>query len=295
MNRENKSITLSDGRRLGYAEYGHEEGESLFFFHGCPGSHVEARLADKSAQELGIKIYALDRPGIGSSTFKHKRNIGDYPADVDEFADRLGIEKFSVIGLSGGGPYANACAQKIPDRLTSVGLVSAMGPLNDQMIWRNLNWNYKGIFSMAPYEGMIEQFLCGLNYLAMLNPEYVFHLKHYTASASDSRILNRNKSLFVEDRQNAFKQGVQGVSHEVKLLSRPWDFDPADIALPVHIWHGGEDKMVPPSAYDYFRRTIPASTGTFYQKEGHFLIFERFKEIINAVHSSKPTLGRLTV
>lgn len=96
---------LGDRRRLGYAQYGKPDGEPLFYFHGHPGSRLEGRFAHKAAAEAGFRVIALDRPGYGLSDFKPGRALKDWPEDVAEAADMLGLAKFSVAGASGGGPY----------------------------------------------------------------------------------------------------------------------------------------------------------------------------------------------
>ena len=123
--RNNQHIKLKDGRALGYAEYGAPEGKPIFYFHGFPGSRLDWMLSDSdnSANELNARIIAVDRPGMGLSDFKRDRKILDWPDDVVELADILQIERFSVLGISGGGPYTFACAFKIPERLTRTAIV----------------------------------------------------------------------------------------------------------------------------------------------------------------------------
>jgi pimeloyl-ACP methyl ester carboxylesterase len=133
------NIILSDGRKLGFAEFGETQGEPVFYFHGFPGSRLEAKLAETMAKDSRVRFIGIDRPGFGLSDFKPKRAIVDWPNDVTELADSLGIDQFFILGVSGGGPYAAACAHQIPDRLISVGIVCGMGPVDvprimDQMV-----------------------------------------------------------------------------------------------------------------------------------------------------------------
>src|SRR5438067_1645721 len=113
-------VILRDGRRLGFAEYGDGQGEPAFYFHGWPSSRLEAAPADPLAREFGVRLIATDRPGHGLSDFKPRRRLEDWPTDVEELADKLGIEKFAVIGNSGGAPYAVACGAKLPPRITRI-------------------------------------------------------------------------------------------------------------------------------------------------------------------------------
>jgi len=122
-----KKIKLSDGRSLGYAQYGDIHGRPLLYFHGLPGSRLDSSGPAPSAiaEKLGIRVVALDRPGFGLSDFQPERTLGDWPKDVVEAADALSLNTFAVLGLSGGGPYDAACARYISERLTAATVVGA--------------------------------------------------------------------------------------------------------------------------------------------------------------------------
>lgn len=123
----NKTIPLRDGRTLGYAEVGNSEGNTVFYFHGHPGSRLGARFLANHAAQADIRLIGIDRPRIRLSTFKAGRHLLEWPNDVVELADTLQIERFAVVGFSDGGPYALACAYKIPQRLTACGIVAGVG------------------------------------------------------------------------------------------------------------------------------------------------------------------------
>jgi pimeloyl-ACP methyl ester carboxylesterase len=122
-------VTLKDGRALGFAEYGDPKGEPMLEFHGCPSSRLEARNYDEAGKKLGVRVIGVDRPGFGISTFVKGYRIVDWPADVIEFADALGLNRLSVAGISSGSPYALACARFIPERLHGCSVVSGLPPL----------------------------------------------------------------------------------------------------------------------------------------------------------------------
>src|SRR3989344_8459465 len=103
---ENCTFKLRDGRILGYAEYGDPEGKPVFFFHGWPGARFSGKETDEAGKKSGVRIISTDRPGIGLSTYKKDRKLLDWPDDVAQLADYLKIKKFSLMGVSGGGPYA---------------------------------------------------------------------------------------------------------------------------------------------------------------------------------------------
>jgi pimeloyl-ACP methyl ester carboxylesterase len=144
--RTNQQIKLKDGRSLGYAEYGNTNGQPVFCFHGFPGSRLDWPLCDanNSADELKARIIVADRPGMGLSDFKRGREILDWPDDLIELADALHVDRFAVLGFSGGGPYAAACAFKIPERLTATAIVCGMGPAEAPAAKKGLSWFYPG-------------------------------------------------------------------------------------------------------------------------------------------------------
>lgn len=123
-----RTCTLSDGRILSYAEFGDPDGYPLMFFHGYPSCRLEAWFLHPIVRRKGIRLISPERPGFGRSTFLTNLQFIDYPADVRALADHLGLERFAILGGSGGGPYAVACAKDIPGRLSAVDLLASAGP-----------------------------------------------------------------------------------------------------------------------------------------------------------------------
>ncbi|MEM8863860.1 MAG: alpha/beta hydrolase, partial [Chloroflexota bacterium] len=127
-----KQITLKDGRKLAYSTYGSEpEGKPIFYHHGWPSSRLEGANYGDAATKLNGRLIAVDRPGIGRSDLKPNRKLLDWPDDLSELADQLGIDQFYVLGTSGGGPYVAACAYRIPDRLLGAGIVAGLSPMTN--------------------------------------------------------------------------------------------------------------------------------------------------------------------
>jgi pimeloyl-ACP methyl ester carboxylesterase len=126
------TLQLRDNRTLGYTVFlpsgasGGSISDTLFYFGS---SRWEARILAGHAQQAGIRLIGTDRPGMGGSDFQKGRRLLDWPADVIELADGLRIDRFAVVGVSGGGPFALACAHAIPKRLTACGVVSSVGPV----------------------------------------------------------------------------------------------------------------------------------------------------------------------
>jgi len=288
--RTDNTLRLRDGRRLGYAEYGDPGGRPLFYFHGYPDSRLGARLAHEDAARRGVRVIAFDRPGFGLSDFKRGRTIGDWTADVAEAADELGIERFAVIGISGGGPYAAACAAKIPHRLTSAAIVSGLAPLNVRAATAGMSrWNRLTIPILRRLPWLLPAIARLLMWLFAQGlrrwPDRVLRLLSRSAPASDKAILAKPEiwAAMKEDFAEAFRQGSRGAAWELVLYLRPWDFRLEDISVDVHLWQGETDNVIPASMGRYLAQTIPNCQARFYPDEGHLLVVDRMEEIQSAL------------
>ena len=110
----------------------------MFFFHGWPGSRLDFGPNDAAAVAAGVRVIAVDRPGIGGSDPQRGRTVLDWPADVAALADALRLDQFAVFGFSFGGPFARACAYALPERVTRAGLVSCLAPVDDPSVKRGM-------------------------------------------------------------------------------------------------------------------------------------------------------------
>jgi pimeloyl-ACP methyl ester carboxylesterase len=282
-----KTLRLEDGRLLGYAVYGDPEGRPVFYFHGFPGSRLEARLADRVATRLGVRLIALDRPGFGLSDFKPRRTIFEWPDDVVKIADALGINRFATIGVSGGGPYAAACALRIPQRVVAVAIVCGLAPLDtlgstDRMIRNNHLIFFLG--RRVPWLARI--FLWHMAYKVRHNPERMLGRMIVTLPDPDKAVFARPevKTAMKDNVVEAFRNGSRGAACELLLYTRPWGFLLKDIATRVNLWHGEQDMSVPPTMGQYQARAIPNCRAIFYPGEGHFsLVINHMEEILSGL------------
>jgi pimeloyl-ACP methyl ester carboxylesterase len=287
MSRTDEHVRLPDGRRLGYAEYGDPSGRPVLYFHGFPGSRLEAGLTDGMGRLLGARVIAPDRPGYGLSDFQPGRSIGDWPGDATALADALGIDRFAAVGVSGGGPFLLACAAQIPDRLAAAALVCPLGPVAapggaDEM--RPLHRLGFLLGRRAP--GMIRPiFAAGMRYVGR-NPERFVSRLAARLGEPDRSVLRRPEigAAFMESFREGARSGPAGAVHELALLSRPWGFELGDVPIPVRLWHGELDSVIPPSMARAQERAIPRCRATYCPGEGHFsLPVNNVREILSAV------------
>ncbi len=276
-------IILSDRRRLGFAEFGDRLGKPVLYFHGFPGSRLEARLADRISCESHIRFIGIDRPGYGLSSPKVGRTILDWADDVAELADQLDIQQFSILGVSGGGPYAAACAYKIPHRLDAVGIVCGMGPVEIPGLMSKMSWTYRHGLRLA---GRLPQMITALYpfpaALFRYYPAYMLSIVSGKVAEPDKIALKNKKLIEVlsSSFREAFRHSLRWPSGDVIPYSRPWGFSLKKIHMAVHLWHGAKDRIVPSTMGRYMAQTIPNSQPTFYANEGHFsIILNRIADI----------------
>jgi pimeloyl-ACP methyl ester carboxylesterase len=277
------TLRLRDGRRLGFDQYGRPDGEPLFYFHGHPGSRLEARFADAAAAEAGFRVIALDRPGYGQSDFQPGRALKDWPADVAEAADQLGLSRFSVAGGSGGGPYALACAWGMPGRVIRAAVISGVGPYGVPGITSGMRWQNRVGFRLGSrFPALASAIARSMHRGITQNPERTIDALARAMSPADAEIIRRPdvRDLLIADITEAFRRGSRGAAWDIVLLGRPWGFSLREITCEVHLWQGEADTLVPPAMGRYQASEIPHSHLTLLPGEGHLLIIDRMPDLI---------------
>ncbi len=268
------TVTLPDGRLLGYVECGDPAGKPVFCFDGWPSSRWGALLKDAEAGAAGVRLIGVDRPGMGLSSFTPKRRIVDWPDDVAEVATALGFDRWAVWGISGGAPFALACAYRLPGQVSACGVVSGVAPLE---------------LALSEYAPAMRRQLRVARYLPWVIPLLLWHTtgRHYTKdfetaqvafeagfefAAEPDRVFKGDPGnvLTVHMLREAFRQGMRGPSYEGRLLTQDWGFRLEDIAHEhVYVWHGEEDAVAPLGGARAMAERIPGCEATFFPGEAH--------------------------
>ncbi|MCL5797324.1 MAG: alpha/beta hydrolase [Patescibacteria group bacterium] len=278
--KENNTFRLRDGRVLGYAQYGDPKGKPVFFFHGWPGSRFSGKETDDAGKKIGARIISTDRPGIGLSTYKKDRKLLDWPDDVVELADHMKIKKFSLLGVSGGGPYVAVCAYKIPERIIKAGIVVGLAPvdvkgnLDGMALQSQLGF---GNYHKFPLLRTLAAFGAALQfaYFPLLG-QLAFPTKE------DKQLFNKSVR---EGRgegdgiKGAFRQGIRGPELELKIYTDDWGFKVKDIKAKVYLWYGAKDKCVSINMGKYYNLHIKGSK-LFIDPDGVHLSRYKFEEKI---------------
>ncbi len=267
-------LRLADGRRLGFAEYGDRAGRPVVYCHGFPASRLEARLVHDIAVELNLRILAPDRPGYGLSDFQPGRTLLDWPGDVAELCRQLGIARFALLGVSGGGPYALACAARLSAAVIACGLVCPLGPVGEKGLRAAMHWPARVAFGLARRFPRLALSLFSGPVAGWLrhHPQQALKLLTVSAPPADREVLNDPVlfSLFGAAISEALLQGGRGVAHDLLLYTRHWGFDLAGLDPPVLLWQGEKDETVPPSMAHFLAASLPHCQSRYFPREGHF-------------------------
>ena len=299
-------LQLDDKRQLCYQEFGDNAGVPFFYFHGLPGSRLECGLLAAAAQKHRLYIMAVDRPGYGGSSPQPDRTLLDWPQQITLLANHLGWHRFGIVEVSGGAPYALACARYIPDRLLAVGVKCGLAPLATTDLLAAMHWYARIVIGLAAKNRspVLRSYAALVSLLAQLSARAMIRLLGLLNGGADKQVLKQPAvtATLAATMHAAFQQGSAGVLADLAVCSQPWGFDLTDITMPVEFWHGVRDPLVPIEHGEYVYQQINGSSLTRVQNEGHFslpilhadVILAELKTKINTItpETSRPTRER---
>lgn len=278
-----ESIVLPDGRRLAFAQSGAPDGQPVLAFHGLPGSRLQRHPDPAIARAAGVRLVHVDRPGFGRSDPRPGRTLADWPGDVAALADALGFSEFALVGVSGGGPFALACAAALGERVRRVALVSSVGPPEAMRRPRALATPAGLAFALALRAPWVLRGPLALGArVARRRPRLALRAIAARAAPADRAIIARPdvQAMLAADLGEAFRQGAGAFAHEIALLARPWGVALATVRCPVAMWHGEDDRVVLPDAARALAARLTLAHAAFVPREGHFMVLERLPEIL---------------
>lgn len=285
-------VQLPDKRRLAFAEYGDPDGMPVLLFHGLPGSRLSWGLLPDDSFPPGLRILAPDRPGYGNSDPKPGRTLLHWASDVAALADALEIETFSVLGVSGGGPGALACAWKMPERLTSVGVVASPAPTDAPGVLEGMSKTNRFFMKLAWHMPWLSEWnVRFLSHVVRRNPAGYIDRMQYKLHDVDKSVLARPaiQDMLTRDFTEALRYGAQGMVDDMSANhGRPWGFPLDQIKARVHLWYGELDRSVPPAMGRYLRSTVPDCEATFVRGAGHLWILMHLREVLGSMIAARP-------
>jgi len=271
-----KYFTTRVGTLLSYYEYGSPGGVPIVFFHGT-GSHVHGMLLHKPALEKGLRIIAIDRPGVGFSQFIPGWTVLEFAQEVEALTTSLGIEKFGAIGISGAGPSLMATAFLLPHRLRFVvdlacamplyadpGSVKQLGPLDRLYA--------KAGTRMPLWALQIPFWLLGFTQKVLRSPKTFARMFSSSLSRSDKQMFTIHDLQYLVNKDfiTLFKQGTKAAAYDAMTVYQPWGFTLSSIEYPIEVFHGADDKFVPLSFSQHLKDQSDNVTLNITEGAGHF-------------------------
>ncbi len=258
-------LELGDGRTLHAYDTGadHTDGRlAVFWHHGTPNIGAPPEPLFPAAARLGIRWVSYDRPGYGGSSPCPDRDVASVAADAAAVADALGIDRFAVMGHSGGGSHALACGALLPGRVLGVVVVAGLAPFGAE----GLDW----------FEGFGPGGVAELRAAAAGRAALEKHLEESDSepdfTPEDEAALAGEWSWFIDVVRPALAGGMGGFIDDDLASVGAWGFDAADVVAPALFLHGGRDRVVPASHGEWLARHCPSAELWLYPEDGHISV-----------------------
>lgn len=236
----------SAGINIAYDEYGDPRGTPVIFCHGWPSSRSMAELTNAAGCELGVRIISPDRPGISGSTFVAGRELLDWPPIVCALASHLSLDRFRLLAISGGAPYAYATARALPDVIDAIAIVSGAPPIADRRDRSGLLRLYQWMLSLhTSRPGLLRMLFHAARPFASTRPPLRMRpLLLKMLQPCDAAVL-RDSAAFeacFESARRAWRGSARGVIADAEIYAKPWGFRLDEVKVPVRLWHGRKDR-----------------------------------------------------
>ncbi len=280
-----QEVGLPDGRRAAVECCGAPAGMPVFLLHGTPGSRSGPRPRAGVLYRLGIKLISYDRPGYGGSSPHSGRAVASAAADVRAIADALDLDTFSVVGRSGGGPHALACAALLRDRIRSAAVLVGLAPSNAE----DLDW-YAGMsesnveeYSAADEDPVALRSMVTLHVKRIRDdPESLLRFLVPSLTNGDKRVVSdvAMRRLLAASYAEAVRDSPEGWIDDVVALRRPWGVNLSRVEAPVLLWHGADDMFSPVAQTRWLAKEIPGATLKIQPGAAHFEAVEILPSVL---------------
>jgi pimeloyl-ACP methyl ester carboxylesterase len=282
------TVTLPDGRHLGYAVVG--EGKPVIYFHGTASSRLEILLLKEFAHKNGLRLIGIDRPGYGLSTFADRFRLRDFVADVNAVADYLQLDSFAVLSWSGGGPFALTYTALFPQRVTHAVIVGCPALPFDPATAHNNN----PLAKFAMKNSYLAKWALNMFRKSVLSADQ--DIDGYLQSRSGKSMLADwpkpdvrffSDPSWLKTMYAAMAEGFRQNGNSVKtfyqehgLFMKPWN-EPID-QIPsgkVTLWQGTQDKTCPASNAQKIAQALKGTNVELFPDEGHCVMFNKTEKL----------------
>jgi pimeloyl-ACP methyl ester carboxylesterase len=289
------TVRTSDGRTLAVEESGDPQGSAVFLLHGMPGSRLGPRPRGMRLYQLGVRLITYDRPGYGDSERKEGRHVADVVPDVTAIADQLRITSFAVLGRSGGGPHALACAALVPDRVKRVAVMVGLAPREAEGLDWYAGMTASNVDSFDAAANGHESLAAKLNQLAAkirANPASLLTELDAELPEADRRVVGDVgiRAKLIEAHAEALRTSAFGWIDDVHALATTWGFLPSEIGVPAMLWHGATDVFSPIGHTMWLAGQIPGATVVVQPDAAHFAALEVLPDVLLWLVSGKMPL-----
>jgi pimeloyl-ACP methyl ester carboxylesterase len=279
-------VRSADGRQLAVRDSGNPSGHPVVYLHGTPGSRVGPFPRGRVLYELGVRLISFDRPGYGGSDRQPGRRVADVARDVESIVDELELGRFAVVGRSGGGPHALACAALLPGRVTRAGVLVSLAPSAAE----GLDW-FAGMaesnvreFTMAASEpDVLMAMLAQVADEIKADPTSHVSTLGLEMPEVDRRVVADTgiRALLAKNFAEALRNSEAGWVDDNLAFCRPWGFNLSDIHVPVLLWHGENDVFSPVAHTRWLAGRIPGAELWVGPDAGHFGALEVVPEVLS--------------
>jgi len=277
-------ITLPDGRRLSWHEFGDPDGSPVMYTAGTPVSGLAGGSYDETARASGLRWISPDKPGYGGSDYQRNRSLLSWADDLAALADHLGLDRFALAGESGGGPHTLAAALRLGGRVSVAALIAGTGaPLDpaeragQQARIRCYGWLARNAPALNAVPLTVMRW-------SLANPaRRERSLRREMAAAPEAK--HAGLRIEFEAVADALRQGTRGAVQELALSRPPWPFPLSEIKTPVHLWHGARDTNAPIAIARRLARELPDATLHVSDSSDHDVGHDRSGEIMSVIAS----------
>ena len=273
-----RSVRTADGRVIHVAESGDVRGKPAFALHGTPGSIILYGPHVKDASRRGIRLISYDRPGYGRSSPRPGRRVADAASDVAAIADSLGLERFAVWGISGGGPHALSCAALLPKRVVAAASLASPAPYPSP----GLDWldgqgkdNVEEFGAAMAGPDELSRYLApNRAQLLEAKPEEIARMLESLLPPVDRAAFTGEFGRYLaSNMKEGLRPGYEGWKEDDLAFVSDWGFSPSDVSVPLLLWQGRHDKMVPFAHGSWLSKHIRGAEARLSSDDGHLTLY----------------------